>query len=300
MTISYNPHVILKNWPIQGFPTLERIQSGTTCSAFLVHSCNGNYLLRCFSSSRRAELESAVYCHLKPVDVIPPFIPTHSDTLFFENDHGIFTLQQFISGTAPDLWDTEQLIFSASSIGKLHTGLRSCTAAPTSDRFDTIEMLQRAASDPRLYYLFPNSMENTAQMVKYIQQLEACLNSDQPIHADLGVWNTLWDGTKVWIIDFGEYRLGDFHFDLAAFLSGLIRPDRDLDSICAQLCVLLSAYEKYGSKIDSSKLMICLYFWFLRGALATLLYISDAKKQDQLFARYRTSILLLKEIKILI
>jgi homoserine kinase type II len=49
------------------------------------------------------------------------------------------------------------------------------------------------------------------------------IRDKQVIHGDLGPWNLLMqDSGELFVIDFGEARLGDPYFDLASALAGLI------------------------------------------------------------------------------
>ena len=95
------------------------------------------------------------------------------------------------------------------------------------------------------------------------------------IHGDLGKWNLLYNSPKVYIIDFGEVRKGDNHFDVAAILTPMIGFDLSEEFTCKYLRAFHEQYKNYMENFQWEKLQKNIQLWILRGIFALLLHSSN-------------------------
>ncbi|WP_369009958.1 phosphotransferase [Paenibacillus dendritiformis] len=63
------------------------------------------------------------------------------------------------------------------------------------------------------------------------------------IHGDLGAWNLLRRKGRIYIIDFGEARLGDRHFDAAAALVSTASDNASVEETVTRLENFRRGYE---------------------------------------------------------
>ena len=147
-------------------------------------------------------------------------------------------------------------------------------------------MLRGASSFTALHQLFPDDVVTLEERIRFIMGLEHLLDDTHIIHGDLGHWNMIWDGTCIYVIDFGECRLGDCHFDLAAVISCILSHSTNQLDFRRRFFLFKEAYEQNNQTVDLKKLRVCLYLWLLRGALASIIYIKDGQKQQETFTKF--------------
>lgn len=87
----------------------------------------------------------------------------------------------------------------------------------------------------------------------------------QWIHGDLGIWNTLFN-KELFIIDFGEARIGHPYFDLAAILTSNAPAHYNAIEIRHYINRFISRYSKIEF-INISFLKVFISLWFIRGVL---------------------------------
>ncbi|MDU5144462.1 MAG: phosphotransferase [Paenibacillus dendritiformis] len=77
--------------------------------------------------------------------------------------------------------------------------------------------------------------------------VECCLRYVEKItgyiHGDLGAWNLLRRKGRIYIIDFGEARLGDRHFDAAAALVSTASDNASVEETVTRLENFRRGYE---------------------------------------------------------
>ncbi len=159
------------------------------------------------------------------------------------------------------------------------------------DRFSAIQLLLQTEGISLPTGLFPENVTTMVERAHYIQKLEKALSEDQIIHGDLGVWNMLWNGECVHIIDFGECRTGDIHFDLAALICSMLSKCKDAECFSHNLSQVLDTYEGIAGSVDMRKLHISVYLWLLRGALASAVYTHDCTKRKFLCQHFANELI---------
>ena len=92
------------------------------------------------------------------------------------------------------------------------------------------------------------------------------------IHGDLSKRNLIYSSEKVYIIDFGEFRQGDNHLDIAATLTSMINFKEGKEYVHKCLCVFHESYTNYMKDFQWDNLQKNIKLWIIRGIL---LYTSD-------------------------
>lgn len=90
------------------------------------------------------------------------------------------------------------------------------------------------------------------------------------IHGDLGKWNLLFNYSRIHIIDFGEARRGNIHFDIAAIMLTMFdwqQPDMRLIN---QLRAFTEGYVLNNHPIIWGQLIIAINLWTARGIVVII------------------------------
>lgn len=255
------------HYAIGDLRTEFRIASGVSSEAKRLETDRGRYVLRRLSGEAQARSEFRIAEALREQDICPEMLTTRSGEYGFESEGVWYNVQRFIEPVAEQtkVWDHAEL---GSVAGKLHTGLHSETEEGQPDRFDL---------EPK-WQAFLSVQTKQALQEPLILQLEEqvrfCLAQGQPradrtcIHGDLGKWNLVFGKQGLRIIDFGESRLGDRHFDLAALLTSTT--DAADEQAARHLAAYEESYSRYADGFDVSALARQIRLWNVRGAVALL------------------------------
>jgi len=95
------------------------------------------------------------------------------------------------------------------------------------------------------------------------------------IHGDLSKRNLIYNSGKVYIIDFGEFRKGDNHLDIAAVLTSMVSFEQGKEYVYKCLHVFYENYTDYMKDFQWENLCKNIQLWIVRGILACLLYARD-------------------------
>ncbi len=290
--IAYN---LIPMWSLGNIRDLTPTNSGTSCDSFIVEAESGKYILRGLTSQRQAEQESAVSQILLETGIGARLIPTHQGTYYVPYGDRYYNLQTFLPGLKPDFIDEQQVIAAGKATAKLHSALaQSHYPFSDEDRFSTVPLLFRTQGISLPGVLFPEGKTTMEERVEYISELEKQLSQNQVIHGDLGSWNMLFNGDKIHIIDFGECRTGDVHFDLAALTCSILAKCDNRDRFLRNFAKLLNSYEEIADPVDLRKLTICVYLWLLRGVLASIADIQDPSKAEKICQHFTSELLRFK------
>ncbi len=269
---------VMRNWLDEDILEIVPIEIGSSCKTFQVTCSCGKYILRGQPSAQVCIHEAAVSNALCNLGISPRMIPAGAGEFCVAFDGLFFNLQDFLNGSRPDLSQDNQIKAAAMAAGKLHKALHSSALERNAAKHDaTVSMLERVHDVSALRSFFPSSIANIEDAKSWISYLENRLCADQLIHGDLGSWNLLWDSPNMYIIDFGESYVGDFHFDLASVLCSVLAKCQNEEIFGIKREVFLDAYHTVGCNVDIGKLRICLYLWLLRGAIASVLYLNPAQ-----------------------
>ncbi|WP_254438350.1 phosphotransferase [Paenibacillus sp. DCT19] len=90
------------------------------------------------------------------------------------------------------------------------------------------------------------------------------------IHGDLGLWNVLFTESDMYIIDVGEVRSGNHHFDLAAILSSTCSSSITVCELEERMVQLERGYRSEGRDVNRVILYEQIHLWVIRGLLAII------------------------------
>ncbi|WP_179218815.1 aminoglycoside phosphotransferase family protein [Saccharibacillus sp. O23] len=260
----------------------HRTASGTSSEAKILETDRGRYVLRRLSGTAQARREYRISEALQGQDVCPEILRTRGGERWFEIEEICYNVQRFIEPAAggAEVADHAEL---GSVAGKLHAGLRSETTDGQPDRFDLERKWQAFLSSGTKPIL------QDPLILRLEEQVQLCLSEREEltdrtcIHGDLGKWNLIFGSRGVRIIDFGEARLGDRHFDLAALLTSTT--DALEDRAVQYLSAYIEGYSRYADGFDASALARHIRSWNVRGAVALLEHTGINERSARYAAR---------------
>ena len=117
------------------------------------------------------------------------------------------------------------------------------------------------------------------------------------IHADLGMWNIIYTQAGYCIIDFGEARHGNTHFDLAALLDSSVKwTTGEQEDRIRSLHSLIEGYMLYGKVVDADLLLENVHLWIMRGMVAIMDHYGLEQRTLQYCSRSMQKLTHMKEI----
>ncbi|WCF05747.1 aminoglycoside phosphotransferase family protein [Paenibacillus thiaminolyticus] len=187
---------------------------GTSSDAKLVTTDAGRYILRRIRDDEQGRTEYEISRRLYPLDIAPEVLIAKEGLPYVQLDDACYNLQRFVEHehlSDGECWNYAEMGRTLSLFEREMTDIRSLTGQ--RDRFDLQPMWDEASA----------SHAGDAVIRLLEEPVERCLGYAEKmsgyIHGDLGAWNLLLRKGRIYIIDFGEVRLGDSHFDAAALVS---------------------------------------------------------------------------------
>ncbi|MFD2630437.1 phosphotransferase [Oceanobacillus kapialis] len=92
------------------------------------------------------------------------------------------------------------------------------------------------------------------------------------IHGDLATWNIITNDKNIYIIDFGEVRRENNHFDISALISSFINIEESEEKITTSLTNFREGYIENFAQFDWILLSENLNIWSTRGVIALLVH----------------------------
>lgn len=237
----------------------EELPGGTAARVYRLRCGAETFLLRTLRDREQGEKEAAI-CRGVQEHGFPyvPEIILSADGMPFAAQNGqLFQLQRYVPGRRPTCDDPAEVRQIARTICRLREALSHCPAIASHDRFALEEIWPKARNGW-------GALGTGISLAEAEREVAACLafpeGERQVIHGDLGPWNLLQaeDGA-LYVIDFGDARMGDAYFDLAAALGGLINHAPE----GAREAVVTSFLEEL--KADRERLRQQLRLWGWRG-----------------------------------
>ncbi|MDO3410838.1 aminoglycoside phosphotransferase family protein [Saccharibacillus sp. CPCC 101409] len=267
--------------------------AGISSGARLIASETGIYVLRRMRGREQALTEYRIAEALKGRSVCPEIRIASDGNPWIESESAFYNLQHYIEPLPPGavVVDFEEL---GAKAGLLHTALSGLELDAQPDRFE----LQSKWS--AFLARYPGAERNAA--VKRIgTAVSACSEAEDAaraarsgqekaaesyIHGDLGRWNLVFGAEGARIIDFGEVRRGDRHFDLAALLVSTLEL-KGTETARRNLRAFKRGYEERAIRIEDTLLHAAIRLWNVRGAAALL----ESRGPDEKVLRYAESLL---------
>lgn len=268
---------VISNYYIENISKIEAINKGNTSNAIYILSDNGEWILRKLKDKNQGISEYTISNILINDSICPEIITTKSNVGYSYYQGKYYNLQQYIK---PDTMknDIETFKVLGRTLGILHNKLKdNMDIVEQEDRFSLKELWKQCKNkcsnvEKHLDYLF----SKTSDIESFIDEMCSAENVKTTfIHGDLGKWNLINASKKIYIIDFGEARRGDNHFDIAAVLTSMMNFDFGNDFAYKCLCTFYESYISYMNNFQWESLQKNIHLWILRGILALFLYSND-------------------------
>ncbi|MDT8978859.1 aminoglycoside phosphotransferase family protein [Paenibacillus sp. chi10] len=253
---------------------IEPLAKGTSSDAKLVVASEGKYVLRKLKSELQGKTEYEIANRLQSYNITPPILLAAEDVCI-KLDEAHYNLQPYMDSIERQQIDYLEL---GQTVGQMHLVMQQDdNILEQPDRFDLAVAWNNVHDryrDEKAEWLL-DLQAHVTQVISY-QHEKNCL-----IHADLGMWNVIYTHSGYRIIDFGETRYGNTHFDLAALLDSGVKWDGDQEDSIRSLRSFIEGYMLYG-KVDADLLLENIHLWIMRGMVA----IIDRYGQEQRTLQY--------------
>ncbi len=279
---------IVHRW-LDGRFSISKADRGNSSDSHIVAAEKGTYILRRLPSETAARQEFSVLCFLQDIGVTAALLPTRQGEPFVRVRDSYYNLQTFLPGCPPDLSDHTVIAAAACTLARMQQQFEQCSLTVSAfNRFDPMSLWEQAKPHAALLSSFFERNRAADEMEAIIRNSGNAMRKDQVIHGDLGSWNMLWNGERIFFIDFGECRLGDSYTDIAAVTASILRAASDKEELCQGMDIFMDCYQKNYRTLEKGKLQNSLWLWLLCGALAVCISISDPMQREKRIRQYHS------------
>ncbi|GAB6489489.1 phosphotransferase [Bacillus cereus] len=225
---------------------------------------DGKYILRKVKDTKQAMNEFLMSKALFTQNISPNILVSNTNHPYIKNKDDVYNLQIYIE----NYMDKNKEI-NFYNLGKTISIFHSKTQSidgiyEQNDRFALDKMWTELIQIEEF-----NKCEYKTQLLTLVEQ---CLNYNHKnncyIHGDLGIWNLLFNQSQIYIIDFGEVRKGNNHFDMSAVISSTIDWNQGEDEITTSLTDFMNGYISNFGTFNWMVLKENFTLWFTRGIIA--------------------------------
>ncbi|MFS0873576.1 phosphotransferase [Paenibacillus xylanilyticus] len=257
---------VAEHYDIGKILSRKALQKGSSSNAMLILATTGKYVLRELRNEQQALAEHQLYKVLASVHISPNMLQARDGLPYILYNHKIYNLQTYIDHTIPHDQVSVDFVRLGKVISNFHQFTEHLDVPQQEDRFALPQLWSEVSAKVN------NSLsEEIRALVGHTEQcMEYNMEYSAVIHGDLGIWNLLFTEEAVQIIDMGEVRRGNHHFDLAAVLTSTIRPSvtvRELETIVADF---ERGYVQGDAVFNRRDLFQQIHIWMLRGLLAVI------------------------------
>lgn len=219
------------------------------------------YIIRKLKDTKQAYTEFLISKELP--DITPRILLSRHNLPYIKHELHIYNLQIYIENGKEYHGDTNFFALG-KTLAQFHSKTKNIHGIfENRDRFDLEKMLLDLQEGEF------NQFERKNELVAWVEQ---CLNYEHSIncyiHGDLGKWNLLFNQSKIYIIDFGEVRKGNNHFDLSAAISSNLNWSRGENEIISSLTEFRNGYISHFESFDWNVLKENFMLWFTRGIVS--------------------------------
>lgn len=258
-------------YPIKSITQIETLDKGKTSEAKLIITTDKRYILRKMRDEKQAHTEYVISKKLAPLNIAPKIMLTKQLETYIKYKGSLYNLQTYIN-------HDNKLNINYFELGKtvslFHQKVKDIrNLKDQADRFSLDEMIAKLSID-ELYKNFTYHSD-LAQLIE--KSLNYNPEQNTYIHGDLGKWNILFKDEKSYIIDYGEVRKGNNHFDIAAVLDSTIDWKLSEGEILKALHAFRKGYLTHFNPFNWKTLKESIILWTVRGILALFIHygISD-------------------------
>ncbi|GGE60345.1 phosphotransferase [Priestia taiwanensis] len=268
---------ILREYPIQPIVQIAELKKGNTSRPILITTTNNTYVLRRIKDIKQAKTEFLISKALSEYKISSTIVETKNQLPYVHRIESVYNLQPYIKH------DIVKREIDFEMLGKViltfHDVIRSIEGIyEQPDRFALSDMWKE---------LIHRNVEIQGGLYHIVEKCLAYEEDDTGyIHGDLGKWNLLFYGQDIYIIDFGEVRKGNQHFDLAAVITSTI----DWQSNDSWMIHALQQFQRGYQGINWRMLKEQIDVWLIRGIVAMFIQdgvTSETKKYAKMLMNRR-------------
>lgn len=279
--------MILEKYNLHG-AAIEKVNSGTESNAMMVQFKTEKFILRRVRSLEQAKLEYETSLLLKGRKIVPEICLNAENKPYVESNREIYNLQRFVEGGPIRDINRDIIEEVAKQVANVHRALSACEmSADPMDRFSLGALTEQCkGKEDILIECLEQKKIDVRQFLEKCNELIALDEiKEQLIHGDLGFWNMILSNHSVYIIDFGECRMGSIYTDMAAVTASILSKTSTSTDFVKLRDVLLNSYKVYNCTLDLDKLFDYVMLWYLRGIYAVLLSENEenSKKKRIMF-----------------
>jgi thiamine kinase-like enzyme len=231
----------------------------------LIHSTNGKFILRTIKNREQGITEYLISQKLTSHCLCPVLKTTKFGTPYVESSGKYFNLQEYIE-PQPLTYQSIKFDLLGHNISLFHKYIKNDSQIiEQNDRFNLKDTWQEVC----------NILSKDINDFKEIEeQVKHCLTREYTdtvyIHGDLGKWNLLLHKQQIYIIDFGEVRKGNHHFDIAAVLTSTLDLNAGETRVIKSLTDFQRGYLHNMDDFNWLELKENIRLWLIRGIVAFL------------------------------
>ncbi|WP_145334723.1 phosphotransferase [Paenibacillus xylanexedens] len=264
-------HRVMKEF-IEEFYDIGRIQrvevmkQGTSSEAKCIESSAGRFVLRRLRDEQQAVNEERFHHVLSLQNISPAMVIARNGLSYAHWNDEIYNLQHYVKGTIPYDHATMDFVLFGKMLARFRHAAHKLEIVDQPDRFALSLLWSQVRDEVR-----GSSSAIIGLLEGHVEQCtEYVVRNDSLIHGDLGVWNMLFMKQKTLLIDFGEVRRGDPHFDVAAALTSMIPATARTNECLSMIEEVMKGYAEAGGLLTRERLYEHIHLWMLRGRLALI------------------------------
>ncbi|WP_339216936.1 phosphotransferase [Ornithinibacillus sp. FSL M8-0202] len=257
--------IVRNEYGVSSIEEITKIESGISSNAKRIVTADGNYILRRVKSVEQAITEYKISQELRHDNLSSIIILNQDNAPYIKLNNEVYNLQTEI----PNLLEKDSINFFelGKTIAIFHSRVQKIDGLfSQEDRFPLERMWNQVKVNPKF-----DATEYSGKLTKLVEQCLSYNHKDNYyIHGDLGKWNLLFDKSNIYIIDFGEVRRGNNHFDISAVLSSTINWSLGDEQLFLQVRQFKNGYGSNFHQWNHAILRESFHLWFTRGMVALL------------------------------